>query len=58
VAALCLRDNYEQNVLLAMTRYIGPAMVTVHARVLEALEDRAGWTARWNNCRPPRSWPA
>ncbi|HZE51013.1 MAG TPA: NAD-glutamate dehydrogenase domain-containing protein, partial [Jatrophihabitantaceae bacterium] len=39
VAALCLRDNYEQNVLLAMTRYIGPAMVTVHARLIEALED-------------------
>jgi glutamate dehydrogenase len=39
VAALCLRDNYEQNVLLAMTRYIGPAMITVHARLIESLED-------------------
>src|SRR5215813_2335703 len=38
VADLCLRDNYAQNVLLAMTRYIGPAMVTVHARLLDALE--------------------
>jgi glutamate dehydrogenase len=39
VAALVLRDNYEQNVLLAMTHYIGPAMVTVHARLLEAMEE-------------------
>jgi glutamate dehydrogenase len=38
VADLCLGDNYAQNVLLAMTRYIGPAMVTVHARLLDALE--------------------
>ncbi|HEY7046379.1 MAG TPA: NAD-glutamate dehydrogenase [Jatrophihabitantaceae bacterium] len=38
IADLCLRDNYQQNVLLAMTRFIGPAMVTVHARLLEALE--------------------
>jgi glutamate dehydrogenase len=39
VAALVLRDNYEQNVLLAMSRYIGPAMVTVHARLLRAMEE-------------------
>jgi glutamate dehydrogenase len=39
VAAHVLRDNYEQNVLLAMTRYIGPAMVTVHARLMDALEE-------------------
>jgi glutamate dehydrogenase len=39
VAALGLRDTYEQNVLLAMTRYIGPAMITVHARLIETLED-------------------
>jgi glutamate dehydrogenase len=39
VAALVLRDNYEQNVLLAMSRYIGPSMVTVHARLLDAIED-------------------
>ncbi len=39
VAAHVLRDNYEQNVMLAMTRYNGPSMVTVHARLLQALED-------------------
>ena len=39
VATHVLRDNYGQNVMLAMTRYMGPAMVTVHARLLQALED-------------------
>ena len=38
IAHHVLRDNYGQNVMLAMTRYMGPAMVTVHARLLNALE--------------------
>jgi glutamate dehydrogenase len=38
VAALVLRDNYEQNVLLGMGRRIGPAMITVHARMIKTLE--------------------
>jgi glutamate dehydrogenase len=51
VAALVLRDNYEQNVLLAMTRYIGPAMVTVHARLLSALQE-SGRLDRPLECLP------
>jgi glutamate dehydrogenase len=51
VATHVLRDNYEQNVLLAMTRYIGPAMVTVHARLLSALQD-AGRLDRPLECLP------
>ena len=38
VAALVLRDNYEQNVLLGMARMLGPALVTVHGRFIHALE--------------------
>ncbi len=33
-----LRDNYEQNVLLAMGRRLGPAMISVHDRYIKALE--------------------
>jgi glutamate dehydrogenase len=51
VVALVLRDNYEQNVLLAMTRYIGPAMVTVHARLLSALQE-SGRLDRPLECLP------
>ncbi len=39
VAEHVLRDNYGQNVMVAMTRYLGPAMITVHARLLQTLED-------------------
>ncbi|MGH3264736.1 MAG: NAD-glutamate dehydrogenase domain-containing protein, partial [Trebonia sp.] len=41
VAALVLRDNYQQNVLLGMARLLDPALVSVHQRFIEALE-RAG----------------
>ena len=49
-----LRDNYGQNVMLAMTRYMGPAMVTVHARLLQALED-AGRLDRTLSTCPQRA---
>ena len=39
VAALVLRDNYEQNVLLGMARRIAPAMLPVHARFIKTLEE-------------------
>jgi glutamate dehydrogenase len=38
VAAHVLRDNYEQNVLLAMARKLSPALVSVHHRVVQLLE--------------------
>ena len=41
VAALVLRDNYEQNVLLGMARKLDPALISVHQRFIQALE-RAG----------------
>jgi glutamate dehydrogenase len=39
VARLVLRDNYEQNVLLGMARKLSPALVSVHQRVIQLLED-------------------
>jgi glutamate dehydrogenase len=38
VAALVLRDNYEQNVLLGMARRLSPALVGVHQRFIWELE--------------------
>jgi glutamate dehydrogenase len=38
VAALVLRDNYEQNVLLGMARMLDPALVSVHKRFIQTLE--------------------
>ncbi|HET6877177.1 MAG TPA: NAD-glutamate dehydrogenase [Jatrophihabitans sp.] len=38
VAAHVLRDNYEQNVLLGMARKLDPALVSVHRRFMQALE--------------------
>jgi glutamate dehydrogenase len=38
VASLVLRDNYEQNVVLAAARAQAPAMLHVHARYLRKLE--------------------
>jgi glutamate dehydrogenase len=38
VAAHVLRDNYEQNVLLAMARKLSPALSSVHHRVIRQLE--------------------
>ena len=38
VAALVLRDNYEQNVLLGMARVLSPALVSVHQRFMQELE--------------------
>ena len=38
VAQLVLRDNYEQNVLLAMARKLSPALASVHQRVIQMLE--------------------
>jgi len=58
VAALCLRGQLEQNVLLAMTRYIGPAMVTCTHGCSRRSRTRAGWTARWNTAVHPRAGPA
>ena len=40
VAHLVLRDNYEQNVLLANARVQAPAMLSVHGRLIAALEAR------------------
>jgi glutamate dehydrogenase len=40
VARLVLRDNYEQNVLLANARVQAPAMLSVHGRLIAALEAR------------------
>jgi glutamate dehydrogenase len=37
VAALVLRDNYEQNVLLGMARTLSPALLTVHQRFIQTL---------------------
>jgi glutamate dehydrogenase len=37
VAALVLRDNYEQNVLLGMARMLDPALVSVHQRLIRTL---------------------
>ncbi len=39
VAALVLRDNYEQNVLLGMARKLSPALASVHLRVMQLLEE-------------------
>jgi glutamate dehydrogenase len=39
VAAHVLQDNYQQNVLLGMARSLDAAMVTVHERVIRALEN-------------------
>jgi glutamate dehydrogenase len=40
VGALVLRDNYEQNVLLGNAREQAASMLTVHARLMRALEKR------------------
>jgi glutamate dehydrogenase len=40
VAALVLRHNYEQNVLLGNARVQAPAMLTVHGRLISAMESR------------------
>jgi glutamate dehydrogenase len=40
VAHLVLRDNYEQNVLLGNARVQAPAMLSVHGRLISALESR------------------
>ncbi|MEI2826178.1 MAG: NAD-glutamate dehydrogenase domain-containing protein [Dermatophilaceae bacterium] len=40
VAALVLRDNYEQNVLLGNARAQELAMLPVHQRLIHHLEDR------------------
>jgi glutamate dehydrogenase len=40
VGRLVLRDNYEQNVLLGNARVQAPAMLSVHGRLISALESR------------------
>jgi glutamate dehydrogenase len=40
VARHVLRDNYEQNVLLGMARKLSPALVSVHQRFMQELEER------------------
>ncbi len=40
VGRLVLRDNYEQNVLLGNARVQAPAMLSVHGRLINALESR------------------
>jgi glutamate dehydrogenase len=37
VAALVLRDNYDQNVLLGMARKLSPALISVHERFIDVL---------------------
>jgi glutamate dehydrogenase len=39
VAAHVLRDNYEQNILLGMARKLSPALISVHHRVIQLLEE-------------------
>jgi glutamate dehydrogenase len=39
VAAHVLRDNYGQNVMLGLARRIAPQMVSVHGRLITALEE-------------------
>jgi glutamate dehydrogenase len=51
VAHLVLRDNYEQNVLLGMARKLSPALVTVHQRFMQTLEE-AGELDRSLECLP------
>jgi glutamate dehydrogenase len=38
VARRVLRTNYEQNILLANARYLGPTMVRAHGRLMDWLE--------------------
>ncbi len=40
VGALVLRHNYEQNVLLGNARVQAPAMLSVHGRLMSAMESR------------------
>ncbi|SDL42041.1 NAD-glutamate dehydrogenase [Tessaracoccus oleiagri] len=40
VARRVLRTNYEQNILLANARHLGPAMVRAHGRLMDWLEKR------------------
>jgi glutamate dehydrogenase len=40
IAALVLRDNYEQNVLLGNARWGAAALISVHARMIADLEAR------------------
>ena len=42
VVGQILQDNYEVNLLLGLARRLGPAMVSVHARFLKALEATGG----------------
>jgi glutamate dehydrogenase len=51
VAALVLRDNYEQNVLLGMARKLSPQLVSVHHRLIQALE-KSGELDRVIECLP------
>ena len=53
VARLVLRDNYEQNVLLGNARVQAPAMLSVHRRLIAALESR-GELDRALEFLPPR----
>jgi glutamate dehydrogenase len=38
VGELVLRDNYEQNLILAQARFQGPEMLRVHKRLIQSLE--------------------
>ena len=40
IAALVLRDNYDQNVLLGNARWGAAALISVHARMISDLESR------------------
>ncbi len=51
VAALVLRDNYEQNVLLGMARKLSPQLISVHQRLIQALE-KSGELDRAIECLP------
>jgi glutamate dehydrogenase len=43
VAALVLRHNYEQNVMLGVSRTLSPALITVHQRFIHQLEKHEGF---------------
>ena len=54
VAALVLRDNYEQNLALANAAAHAPSLLHVHEDWMRTLERAACSTASWRGC-PPRA---
>jgi len=57
VAALVLRDNYEQASALGNARSQAHSLLPVHRRMLITWSSRGSSTGSWRRCRPTRSWP-